>query len=410
MRVLFFSVTNTGFSANNIGHNGGGWIFALANALISSGIDLGIAFEGVGQWGCQKNGITYYPMPVFSSRKNKLKRKFNFRSEEQLLQPLMQQAISDFKPDVIHIWGSESVFGKIIPHTSVPCIIHLQGFLPACSNAKFPPGVSRFDYFRYLFLHPVRLYRFFWYDFMFRKRAEREAEIVSECHNFFGRTQWDCDIVKLYNPQAEYFRCGELLRNEFYKAAGKWQYQQNEVVTIISVLSTPTYKGHDLIFKTAAMLKKHTNLNFCWKVFGGFDCDFWGKKLKLSASELGIVSGGTVSAEQLCRELQAASVFVHPSYIDNSPNSIAEAQIIGVPVVAAATGGVSSLVKNKVTGFLVPANDPISMAARIMELVADKELCEKISSASVETASKRHSVESVVGDCLTAYRKLIEKC
>ena len=410
MKVLFFSLTNAGFSGHNVKHNGGGWIISLAQALGNAGVDIGIAFEGCGAWGCQKNGFTYFPMPVFCSKKNKLKRKIDFNSEERLMLPWMLKAVEEFKPDIIHIWGSESVFGKIVSHTSVPCIIHLQGFLPAYSNAKFPPGVNRFDFFCHLFRHPVRLYRFFWNDYVFQKRAEREAEIMTECMNFLGRTQWDSDIVKLYNPKADYFYCGEVLRKEFFLAAGTWKYKADNTVTIVSVLSTPTYKGHDLIFKTAAMLKKHTNLNFCWKVFGGFDCDFWGKKLKLSSSELGVISCGTVSAHQLAEELQAASVFVHPSYIDNSPNSVAEAQVIGVPVVAAATGGVSSLVKNKVTGFLVPANDPISMAARIMELVADKELCEKISSASVETASKRHSVESVVGDCLTAYRKLIEKC
>ena len=410
MKVLFFSLTNAGFSGNNVEHNGGGWIISLAQALSNSGVELGIAFEGKGEWGCQKNGFTYFPMPVFCSKKNKLKRKIDFNSEERLMLPWMVKAVEEFKPDVIHIWGSESVFGKIISHTSVPCIIHLQGFLPACSNAMFPPGVNRFDFFCHLLWHPVRLYRFFWYDHVFRKRAEREAEIMTECMNFFGRTQWDADIVKLYNPQANYYYCGEVLRKEFLLVSGTWRHKFDNPVTIVSVISTPTYKGHDLILKTAEMLKKHTDLNFRWKVFGGFDSDFWGKKLKLSSSTLGVVSGGTVSASQLCNELQAASVFVHPSYIDNSPNSIAEAQLVGVPVVATATGGVSSLVEHGKTGFLVPANDPVSMAARIIELVEDKALSEKISSAAVETALKRHSVDSVVEDCLTVYRKLIEKC
>ena len=410
MRVLFFSVTNAGFSANNVEHNGGGWIFSLAKALISADVELGIAFEGSGEWGCEKNGITYYPVQIFNSFANKLKRKFNFRTEEHLMLPLMQQAVNDFKPDVIHIWGSESVFGKIVPHTSVPCVIHLQGFLPAYSNAKFPPGVNRFDYFCYLLWHPVRLYRFFWYDFVFRKRAEREAEIVAVCQNFFGRTQWDNDIVKLYNPKAEYFHCGELLRSEFYQIAGKWKYRDNGVVTIVSVLSTPTYKGHDLILKTAEMLKKHTSLKFKWKVFGGADFSFWKKKLKLSAADLGVISAGTVSAQQLCEELLNASVFVHPSYIDNSPNSVGEAQLVGVPVVAAATGGVPSLVENGKTGFLVPANDPISMAKRIVDIAGDKTLCENISDAAVEIALKRHALETVVNDCMTGYGELMKKC
>ena len=37
---------------------------------------------------------------------------------------------------------------------------------------------------------------------------------------------------------------------------------------------------------------------------------------------------GIVSAEELANSLSEATVYVHPSYIDNSPNSICEAQVI----------------------------------------------------------------------------------
>ena len=55
--------------------------------LTSAGIELGIGFEGSRDWGCEKNGITYYPMQTFNPFANKLKRKFNFRTEEHLMLP-----------------------------------------------------------------------------------------------------------------------------------------------------------------------------------------------------------------------------------------------------------------------------------------------------------------------------------
>ena len=66
----------------------------------------------------------------------------------------------------------------------------------------------------------------------------------------------------------------------------------------------------------------------------------------------------------------SCTAYVHPSYIDNSPNSVCEAQVLGVPVVATDVGGVPSIVENGKTGWLVPANDPVATASRLSGLAS----------------------------------------
>lgn len=408
MRILFLSPTNAGYCANNVRHNGGGWVGALAAELSRrDDMKLGIAFEGAGAWNDCRSGISYFPITANASFKSRMVRRWDPHAEERLLLPRVHRAIADFKPDIVHIFGSENAWGCIAGETDIPCVIHLQGFLPAYDNAKYPPGISRRIGFDEWLCHPLRSYRKHWFDLVFRRRAAREIGIVKSCNNFFGRTDWDRDIVELYHPGARYWYCSEMLREEFYRAAGSWRHHERREMRLVSVLSTPTYKGHDLILKTADLLKRHTEISFRWKVFGGFDRKYWERQTGIVASEVNVDSGGVASAETLREELLDADVFVHPSYIDNSPNGVCEAQMLGMPVVAVNAGGVGSLIRNGESGCLVPANDPISMAARIKDAICDRGLAEKLGKAAAEVAAQRHDRANIILDLLRCYNGLL---
>ena len=54
---------------------------------------------------------------------------------------------------------------------------------------------------------------------------------------------------------------------------------------------------------------------------------------------------GSLNADEMKREYLSSNVFVCPSSVENSPNSLAEAQILGVPCVASKVGGISDMMK-----------------------------------------------------------------
>ena len=88
-------------------------------------------------------------------------------------------------------------------------------------------------------------------------------------------------------------------------------------------------------------------------------------------------------------------MYVHTAYIDNSPNSICEAQLLGVPIISTYVGGIGSLINNKEDGILVPANDPWIMAQTIIDLSKDIKLSNKLSKNAIIKARKRHDIQKI---------------
>lgn len=83
---------------------------------------------------------------------------------------------------------------------------------------------------------------------------------------------------------------------------------------------------------------------------------------------------GYQTPEQVAEWLRAADVLVLPSLIEGVPIAAMEAMASGVPVVATRVGGLSELVEDGVSGYLVPAAAPVALAERIESLLDDPEL------------------------------------
>ena len=82
---------------------------------------------------------------------------------------------------------------------------------------------------------------------------------------------------------------------------------------------------------------------------------------------------------------------------------------MGVPIVSTNVGGISSLVKNKEQGYLVPANDPWQMAYAIISLAKDKEKQLAFSENSRRVALARHDDANIRQQILNVYRTIIKK-
>ena len=125
MRVLWFTNTPSCYCDKQVGYNGGGWIFSLEKELrksVGNQMELGICFYHRQQISLAKvvhNGVTYYPCP----RPKKsfvyiIKTIFgNLESasyeHEKLAIPQLLEVVNDFKPDIIHVFGSENIYGLL---------------------------------------------------------------------------------------------------------------------------------------------------------------------------------------------------------------------------------------------------------------------------------------------------------
>jgi len=85
----------------------------------------------------------------------------------------------------------------------------------------------------------------------------------------------------------------------------------------------------------------------------------------------------------------ALDVMVHASVLpDPLPNVIIEAMASGLPVVAAAGGGIPVMVEEGVTGFIVPPRDYQGMAGAMKELLVDREKASRMGKAGEERARR----------------------
>ena len=412
MRILWFVQENFDPSREKVGYNGAGWISSLRNEIIKKeGVELALAFFSNKKESGTAINVKYYSMltPALSPfKKIALRLKGDYIKEEEALWPTyreeMLKVLDDFKPDIIQIFGSENKYGLVASVTKIPIVLHIQGIVRPCLNAYLPPFVSKLDYYLKDGLNPIKFLKNFFQLYNWKMLAYCEEENLKNIRYFLGRTTWDYRIVKLFNPKATYFHCDEILRHSFY--ADDMKRQIPSKLKLVSTISVPLYKGYDLILKAAYQLCS-LNIDFEWTVFGNVSPSLIEEKLGIKHENVHVKLFGVASEKQIKEELLSSTVYVHPSYIDNSPNSVCEAQMCGVPVIATNVGGVCSIVEDGVTGYLVPANDPYQIAYLANNLFKNLVEVEKITETARQNAQQRHNKVKIANQLLTAYNHIL---
>ena len=390
MRILWFTNTPSNYNLQNSGYNGGGWISSLETEIKKNReIDLAVCFHMSNQpFKIESDNVTYYPIEL--PKQNKLKTLINILSETYPIRDkeidTFLQIVNDFKPDLIEIFGSERSFGLISKFVDIPVILHIQGIINPYYNAFLPPFFSWTDYIIREKM-PHKIFKNYLNKKKWIIQCKQEAEILKNVKYYIGRTEWDKRITKIYNPECQYFYGSEILRSCFYESSTR---NLPSKLIIVTTISDPLYKGFDLILKTAYLLKNKLKMDFVWKVFGNISPTFIEDKTKIKYREVNIKLMGVGNAHNIKNELLQCTCFFHPSYIDNSPNSICEAQLLGCPVISTEVGGISSLIEDGKTGFLIPANDPYQAAFLIKELFIDVEKNISIGNSAGLVAKQRH--------------------
>jgi glycosyltransferase involved in cell wall biosynthesis len=91
--------------------------------------------------------------------------------------------------------------------------------------------------------------------------------------------------------------------------------------------------------------------------------------------------------------LESAAVFALPTYDASLPISLVEAMAAGVPVVAAAVGGIPEVVVDGVSGHLVAPGDTATLARLLRKLLLDRASAQRLGAAARESARLRFAPE-----------------
>ena len=354
-------------------------------------IRLAVVFESEyeGQVTTVKGITTYYPI---NASMNQVA--FSYQGWESAKTELLR-AVADFQPDIIHCFGSEWPYGAIAESVSVPVVIHMMGFLntyfPALDmvlgyNASEKGPVSRPE----------------------DGASAFERRIMKANDYFMGRTEWDRNIVKYYAPGAKYYHVPEAIKPRIYRASGRWKYHYQGKLRLLTISSADYRKGNEIILRTARILKEQLNIDFEWRVAGSKDFfSFFEQRTGINRQDVNIDLIGRIDTRQIIEELSSADFFIHPSILDNSPNSICEAQLIGCPVIASNVGGIPQLIESGETGFLYPYHEPHTLAFLIGNLYREEEVLTRISRNEAAESRRRHDPKRIADTVVRTYASVI---
>ncbi len=409
MKVLWFEVTvpSAYFSG---GAPIGGWQDSLERIVRHSPeIELTIAFMSDRHHEVRTiAGVTYVPIDSTSSCYERyFRHKWDIFVERLL--PTAKTIIEKYKPDLIHVFGTEWPFGQIASVTDVPVVIHIMGAIIPYMNSDYPPGYSRLDIFKQHLCNPKRLYFSVKNSKDGVNRRDWEYKTWGLVSNYMGRTQWDKSLSSVLHPGRRYFHVEEALRDVFNADGKKWNLSAGTRLKLLSIGCKSLLKGPDIMLKVARILKD-LGIDFEWNVAGVMNKDV--KKLvehkeHCHFEDCNVHILGYRGPDELVDLLCNCTMYVHTAYIENSPNSICEAQCLGVPVVSTNVGGIASLVRNDVDGVLVASNDPWQMADAILQLFKDKDRMVRYSENSRQFALSRHDDENIRKQLLNCYHTLI---
>lgn len=368
---------------------GGGWMIGLKNALniLDTNLELCIVCP------YSKEKLVYY-------REGKV---LYCATPKDEMKKFFPSIVNDFKPDIVHLHGTEYSYGKALMDAcpNLKYVVSIQGLLSVYAE----------HYMGYLPLEQVR--RKSIRDVIkqgsliqgqknFIKGGKREKEVLQRADAIIGRTLWDKVCAYQISPVGKYFSCNEILRDDFY--SGSWRIEDCRRYTILVSQGNVPLKGLHLALKALAIIKRdfpdvhmyiagYTTLNkndLKTKIKRTGYQKYLLELIEKFGLQNNITFTGTLSSREMKEHLLKSHVFLLPSSIENSPNSLGEAMILGVPSVASYVGGVYDMMSPE-EGFLYPADEYYMAAYFIEEIFKNDKVAKQLSSNAKQRAKNTHS-------------------
>ncbi len=397
-----------------------GWIDGLYNSIMElvkeKGLDLklSIAFPQFARKETIEGELDGNSFYGFYKEEDK-PYKYNENVKERL-----RQIVRKVNPDVVHIAGTEydhaaamvRAFGK--PERTVVSIQGLTSVYARHYMADLPISVR----YGFTFRDILKVDNLFFDRKKYYKRGALEKETIRGAAHVIGRTDWDNICTRLINPDSKYYYCSEILRSCFYDKS-RWSLDGCDRHTIFVSQGYYPIKGlHYMLEALDDIRKFYPDVKL--RVAGGVSLNNAGLKNKLRQKnyqrylaklikkynlEQCVEFLPALKADEMKEMYLKSNVFVSPSSIENSPNSLGEAMMLGVPCVSSLVGGVGNMLKHEKEGFTYQHDAPYMLACYVMrvfkEQETNKELVTDMTDAAHEHAltlfDRRKNAETMLG-------------
>ena len=387
------------------------WMDQVLDGLRKAGIIVRILYRGGGEPGCLPDGCSYRSFPEEAP--------WVYRRS---LEAMFREEIRTFAPDVIHSWGVEYDHALAMANAAreegkLGCTVaSIQGLCRFLAE-HYLDGIPQEEQKRTSFRDFLRKDNLLQQQEKFVLRGKLETQTVQTLMHIIGRTTWDKEKTAIMNPNRQYHFCNETLRAPFYE--GQWRYADCKKHRVFASSCSYPIKGFHILLEAMAIVRE-TYPDATLSVTGRNVAprDLRGKLRRGSYEvyldklaekyQLPIDFLGDLSAEGMKRAYLDANVFCLPSTMENSPNVLGEAMLLGVPCVAADVGGVRDLLEDGREGHICESCDVQALAAGISDLFAMEDRAAALGEAARSHAARTHNPEKNLADLLAIYESLRE--
>ena len=371
----------------------GGWLTGYLNEILNNVTCLVSVFPFSKTIKGSLGNITYYG---FKSKGNN-KELLNYFAD----------IIDKEKPDVIHIFGTEYTHSNLMMKASKELgmlrntVVSIQGLVSVYAKHYFA-YLPRKVIYGFTFKEVLKRNNVKLSAEKFKEQGILEVETLKEVKNVIGRTDWDEACVKQINPNINYYFCNESLRESFYDK--EWNLENCEKHSVfVSQASYPIKGFHLMLEGFKEIVKKYPDaklyttgknpltLKGLDKLKQSLYSKYLGKLIKKYKLENNVEFLGFLSEEKMAERFLKSNVFVSPSSIENSPNSVGEAMLLGVPTVSSDVGGVKNMLTHGKDGFIYPADEPYMIEYYVSKIFESSDLAKEISKSAKEHAEYTHN-------------------
>lgn len=385
----------------------GGWLTGVLNRIKDDkDIQLSIAYPDSNCTGDYEKGVIFKNVNYISFREFR-----TTKNNYPKVRDILKRIVDEVNPDIIHIHGTEYMHSSALAEVTygdIPTAISIQGILTPYYYYYYGiPGRIKYK----VTLHSLLKRNFLLYGVLsLKKRCKYEQKALLHTDYVIGRTDWDRAYTSWLAPQAKYMKCNETLRDSFYDTT--WKFETCEKDTLLASQSDSPIKGFHFLLRAIALVKKQrpdvkvyavgteknpAKLPNCKKL--NVYQQYIYKLIKDYHLEKNVVFLGRLDEKEMVAQMVKANVFICPSSCENSPNSLGEAMLLGVPCIASDVGGISSLISNHVEGIVYRCDDISLLAYYIIMLFKDKELAIRLGASARRRALITH-------DSIENYRQL----
>lgn len=391
----------------------GGWMLGAADALVRQPevtlIVASISSDVTTLTKLEGEKIIYYLLPYGKGNK-----KVNHDYE-----PMWRKVHDEVQPDIVHIHGTEYSHGL--------AYLNACGNQNVCVSIQGLTSVSARYYLADLTSKEIRkawtpacVVRGNIFDGAkeFKVRGEIERETLRRVHHIIGRTSWDKAHAWAVNPEAEYHHGGETLRSDFYSGT-TWSYDKCTPHSIFLSQAGMPLKGLHQVLRAMPLVLRHFPDATVRIAGNDISCSrSWKDVLKLRdygnivrklirQNKLNkcVTFTGRLDGKGMRHEYLRSNVFVCPSSIENSPNSLGEAQILGVPVLSSYVGGAPDMMRGD-EEHLYRFEEVEMLAHKIVSLFNQGNKID--TEAMRQEALRRHNPKKNVKELMLIYQFVVQ--